>query len=144
MDSTQYAAAVADKTLDALDKAGISVASAARESGIPRSTLDRKFNSGKGIQALTVRELYELARVGAHIQPRAAEGRGVMSDTRIEFAPALMTRDIAAFYLSMSTRDLDRLRDAGHLTAVGDSKRVKYLKKDLDAYAESLPERATP
>ena len=63
MDSTQYAAAVADKTLDALDKAGISVASAARESGIPRSTLDRKFNSGKGIQALTVRELYELARV---------------------------------------------------------------------------------
>lgn len=63
---------------------------------------------------------------------------------RIEFAPALMTREIAAFYLSMSTRDLDRLRDAGHITAVGDSKRVKYLKKDLDAYADSLPERAQP
>lgn len=63
MDSTEYAAAVADKARKALDEAGESVQSAAQKSGIPRSTLDRKFNSGKGIQALTVRELFELARV---------------------------------------------------------------------------------
>lgn len=63
VDSIEYAAAVADKTQAALASAGESVASASRKSGIPRSTLDRKFNSGKGIQALNVRELYDLAKV---------------------------------------------------------------------------------
>lgn len=62
---------------------------------------------------------------------------------RFEFAPKLMSKDIAAFYLSMSTRDIDRLRESGHITPVGDSKRVKFLKEDLDAYAESLPERTS-
>lgn len=61
MDSTEYAAAVAEKTHRALTEAGESINSAARKSGIPRSTLDRKLNSGKGIQALTLRELHELA-----------------------------------------------------------------------------------
>lgn len=63
MDSTEYAAAVADKTRKALSEAGESVNSASRKSGIPRTTLDRKFNSGKGIQSLTVRELFDLARI---------------------------------------------------------------------------------
>lgn len=61
MDSTEYAAAVADKARKALEAAGESVSSASLHAGIPRSTLDRKFNSGKGIQALTVRELFDLA-----------------------------------------------------------------------------------
>ena len=61
MDSTEYAAAVADKTRKALSDAGETVNSAAKKTGIPRSTLDRKFNAGKGIQSLTVRELHELA-----------------------------------------------------------------------------------
>ena len=65
------------------------------------------------------------------------------SGLRIEFAPKLMSKSLAAFYLSMSERDLDRLRESGHITAVGDSKRVKFLKEDLDAYAESLPERTS-
>lgn len=61
MDSTEYAAAVADKARKALEDAGESVSSASLSAGIPRSTLDRKFNSGKGVQALTVRELFDLA-----------------------------------------------------------------------------------
>lgn len=60
---------------------------------------------------------------------------------RIEFPPALMTREQAAYYLSMSLRDIDLLRQQGHLTPVGDSKRVKFPKTDLDAYADGLPER---
>ena len=67
-----------------------------------------------------------------------------MDGLRWRFAPVLMTREMSAYYLGMNERDLDRLRTAGHITAVGDGKRVKYLKKDLDAYADSLPERAQP
>ena len=59
----------------------------------------------------------------------------------LNFPPVLMTRDLAAAYLSMSLRELDELRATGHLTPVGDGKRVKFLRKDLDTYAESLPER---
>lgn len=61
MDSTQYSAAVADKTLKALRDAGESINSAARKTGIPRSTLDRKFKAGKGYTPLNVRELEQLA-----------------------------------------------------------------------------------
>lgn len=60
---------------------------------------------------------------------------------RIEFAPALMTREIAAYYLSMSTRELDLLKNRGVITAYGNSKRVKFKKTDLDDYIERLPER---
>ncbi|MGO2188252.1 MAG: hypothetical protein ACTH4Y_08400 [Microbacterium gubbeenense] len=60
---------------------------------------------------------------------------------RIEFPPALMTRELAAYYLSMSVRDIDLLRQQGHLTPAGDTKRVKFPKKDLDAYVDGLPER---
>ena len=63
MDSTEYAAAVADKARGALCAAGESVNSTAKKTGIPRSTLDRKFNSGKGIQPLTIRELHDIARL---------------------------------------------------------------------------------
>lgn len=61
---------------------------------------------------------------------------------RVEFPPALMTREQAAYYLSMSLRDLDELRIQKHLIPVGDSKRVKYRKADLDEYVDGLPERS--
>jgi hypothetical protein len=65
------------------------------------------------------------------------------SAIRIEFPPALMTREIAAFYISGSLRDVDDLRAQNIITPVGTSKRVKYRKTDLDAYVAQLVERAS-
>lgn len=61
---------------------------------------------------------------------------------RIEFAPALMTREMAAYYISASLRDLDRLRETKEITPVGEGRRVKYRKADLDVYVEKVKERA--
>jgi len=60
---------------------------------------------------------------------------------RIEFPPALFTRELAAFYISGSLRDVDELRAKGELIPVGTSKRVKFKKADLDRWVENLPER---
>jgi hypothetical protein len=60
---------------------------------------------------------------------------------RIEFAPALMTRELAAFYISGSLRDLDRLRESKEITPVGEGRRVKYRKSELDSYIERIAER---
>lgn len=60
---------------------------------------------------------------------------------RIEFAPALMTRETVAHYLDCSLRDVDALRSEGHIIPVGTTKRIKFRKDDVDAYIESLPER---
>jgi excisionase family DNA binding protein len=60
---------------------------------------------------------------------------------RIEFPPALFTRDLAAYYLQMSLTDVDLLRGKGELIAVGEGKRVRFRKEDLDRYIERLPER---
>lgn len=62
---------------------------------------------------------------------------------RIEFPPALMTRELAAYYISGSLRDVDDLRNTGELIPVGDTKRVKFLKEDLDRYIKQLPERGS-
>jgi hypothetical protein len=62
---------------------------------------------------------------------------------RIEFPPALMTREIAAYYISGSLRDIDELRAQQEITPVGKSKRVKYRKEDLDKYVNKLAERAS-
>ena len=62
---------------------------------------------------------------------------------RIEFAPALFTRELAAYYLSKSLREIDDLRSRGELIPVGDGKRVIFQKAELDRYAESLPERSS-
>lgn len=59
----------------------------------------------------------------------------------LEFAPALMTRELAAYYLSASLREVDYLRANGQLVAVGSGKRVKFRKEDIDAYVERLPAR---
>jgi excisionase family DNA binding protein len=60
---------------------------------------------------------------------------------RIEFAPALFTRELAAYYLSMSVREIDDLRAKREITAVGTGKRVKFRKEDLDRIASSHLER---
>lgn len=61
---------------------------------------------------------------------------------RIEFPPALMTREVAAYYISGSLRDIDELKAAGQLIPVGKSKRIKFRKDDLDRYIDSLKERS--
>ena len=60
---------------------------------------------------------------------------------RIEFPPALFTRELAAHYLSMSVREIDLLRGQGEIIAIGDGKRVKFKKSELDRYVQNLPER---
>jgi|GEM_PF-1785542 len=64
-----------------------------------------------------------------------------MTTVRLEFAPALMTREVAAFYISGSLRDIDELRGRGELIPVGDTKRLKFRKSDLDRVIDRLPER---
>lgn len=61
--------------------------------------------------------------------------------TRIEFAPALMTRELAAFYISGSLRDVDILREQKEITPVGEGRRVKYRKSELDEYIARIAER---
>lgn len=61
---------------------------------------------------------------------------------RIEFPPALFTRDLAAYYIGGSLTDVDRLRAKGELIAVGEGKRVLFRKEELDRYVASLKERA--
>jgi len=63
------------------------------------------------------------------------------STIRVEFPPALMTREIAAYYISGSLRDLDHLRETKEITPVGEGRRVKYRKTDLDAYVAKVAER---
>lgn len=61
--------------------------------------------------------------------------------TRIEFPPALFTRELAAYYLSKSLREVDDLRSTGELIPVGDGKRITFTKAELDRYVAGLPER---
>lgn len=56
----------------------------------------------------------------------------------LEFPPALMTRELAAYYLSASLREVDYLRANGQIVAVGAGKRVKFRKEDLDRYVNRL------
>lgn len=62
---------------------------------------------------------------------------------RIEFPPGLFSKDLAAHYLSKSTREIDELRAQGHLIAVGEGKRIFFTKEELDRYRLNLPERAS-
>lgn len=60
----------------------------------------------------------------------------------IQFPPALFTRELAAYYLQMSLRDIDALKAKGELIPVGDTKRIKFRKEDLDRYVARLAERS--
>lgn len=61
---------------------------------------------------------------------------------RIEFPPALFTRELAAYYLSKSVREIDDLRAAGELIPHGEGKRITFKKTELDRYVAEMPERA--
>lgn len=61
---------------------------------------------------------------------------------RVEFAPRLMTREMAAYYLSLSLREIDALREQKEITPKGNRRRVLYDKADLDRIADKMPERA--
>ncbi|WP_431605135.1 helix-turn-helix domain-containing protein [Curtobacterium citreum] len=52
-----------------------------------------------------------------------------------------MTRELAAYYLSASLREVDYLRANGGLVAVGSGKRVRFRKEDLDRYVGELSSR---
>lgn len=58
----------------------------------------------------------------------------------LSFAPKLLDKNAAAYYLSTSTRKLDELQALGKVTprALG-NKRV-YLRDELDDFASSLGE----
>ena len=60
MDSTTYAATVAANIKTEMNNKGRSVLSVAEATGIPRSTLLRRFNS-EGMSAFTVREIKAIA-----------------------------------------------------------------------------------
>lgn len=60
---------------------------------------------------------------------------------RVEFPPALMTREVAAYYISKSVRELDLLRETNQITAYGDGKRVEFKKEELDEWIARRPER---
>lgn len=60
---------------------------------------------------------------------------------RIEFPPAVMTREVAAYYIGESLAGLDLLKRQKKITPMDSTKRVKYLKSDLDRYIASIPER---
>lgn len=60
---------------------------------------------------------------------------------RMEAWPALMTRETAAAYIDGSLRDVDELRAQKKITPVGESKRIKFRKSDLDEYIEGLREK---
>jgi hypothetical protein len=64
-----------------------------------------------------------------------------MNGPRMEFAPALMTRETAAYYIDGSLRDIDRLRETKVITPVGEGRRVKFRKSELDAYIAAIVER---
>lgn len=60
---------------------------------------------------------------------------------RIEFPPALFTRELAAYYLGKSVREIDDLRATGELIPHGTGKRITFKKTELDRYVDELPER---
>lgn len=60
---------------------------------------------------------------------------------RIEFPPALMGRELAAYYLDKSVREVDELRAKGELIPVGEGKRIQFAKTELDRFIDNLPER---
>lgn len=60
---------------------------------------------------------------------------------RLEFPPALMTREIAAYYISRPVRRVDELREKGEITAYPDGKYVMFKKTELDAWIGRLKER---
>ncbi|GGF11323.1 hypothetical protein [Subtercola lobariae] len=62
---------------------------------------------------------------------------------RVEFPPRMMSRELAAYYIGKSVRDLDALREQNEITPKGTGRRVLYDKRDLDRHCDNLPERSS-
>ena len=60
--------------------------------------------------------------------------------THASFAPALMDKNTAAWYLNISLRKLDTLQAQGRITPLALDGKRQYNREELDAYARSLPE----
>lgn len=60
---------------------------------------------------------------------------------RVEFPPRMMSRELAAYYIGRSVRDLDALREQNEITPKGEGRRVLYDKADLDRVCDRLAER---
>ena len=59
---------------------------------------------------------------------------------RVEAWPELMSRDLAAAYLSCSPRKLDDLQRAGHVIPLRSHAGKRFSRKELDSYISRLPE----
>ena len=60
--------------------------------------------------------------------------------SHVTFAPALMDKHTAAWYIGISLRKLDQLQAENRITPKAlDGKRL-YSRDELDVYARSLPE----
>lgn len=62
--------------------------------------------------------------------------------TRAERWPALMTRETAADYIDGTLRDIDDLAARQEITKVGDQKRIKFRRTDLDEWVARQPDKA--
>lgn len=60
--------------------------------------------------------------------------------TRVAFAPGLLQRDEAAFYLNLSTRKFNDLIQRGDVVAVRLDGKKLYRRVDLDELIDGLPE----
>jgi len=61
----------------------------------------------------------------------------------MSFAPKLMGEEAAAFYLDISIRKLAQLQAQGRLIPKALDNKRGFLRDDLDAFAESLPDWET-
>lgn len=55
----------------------------------------------------------------------------------------MMSRELAAYYIGKSVRELDALREQREIVPKGEGRRVLYDKADLDRVCDNLPERPT-
>lgn len=62
---------------------------------------------------------------------------------RVEFAPALMGKDLAAYYISKSPRFIDYLREQREITAYGDTKNPEFKRAELDEWIARRPEKSS-
>ena len=59
---------------------------------------------------------------------------------RAYYSPALFDRERAADYLSVSPRKLDEIQAAGELIPKKHGSKRLYLRKDLEEFADRLPD----
>jgi hypothetical protein len=60
---------------------------------------------------------------------------------RVEFPPALMGKELAAYYIGKSPRYVDYLREQGQITAYGDTKNPEFKRTELDEWIDRRPEK---